>query len=117
MVKCTAAILLSYGGLISLRETKDLASVRMSVSPLDDEEDLNYLIVNIPKWKSEVKMNYQINVAFATGLRKYNVIMHAIRYSKETAKQRIENKGRFSRNMRKQPGVSKKNQLITTDLG
>ena len=25
----------------------------MSVSPLDDEEDLNYLIVNIPKWKSE----------------------------------------------------------------
>ena len=53
MVKCTAAILLSYGGLISLRETKDLASVRMSVSPLDDEEDLNYLIVNIPKWKSE----------------------------------------------------------------
>ena len=26
-------------------------------------------------------MNYQINVAFATGLRKYKIIMHAIRYS------------------------------------
>ena len=40
----------------------------MFQSLLDDEEYLDYLSVNIPKWNQRRKKNFQINVVFGTGL-------------------------------------------------
>ena len=60
---------------------------KMNVSLLDDEEYLNYLSVNIPKWKSEGAKEL-LDKRCVWDWIKYNIRMHAIRYSKEKAKQR-----------------------------
>ena len=60
---------------------------KMNVSLLDDEEYLNYLSVNIPKWKSEGKEEFTDKGSDWDWI-KYNIRMHTIRYSKGNAKQR-----------------------------
>jgi len=59
----------------------------MNVSLLSDEEYLNYLNVNIPKWKSVGERELSDKRCVWDWI-KYNIIMHAIRFSKEKAKQR-----------------------------
>ena len=60
---------------------------KMNVSLLDDEEYLNYLSVNIPKWKSEGEKELS-DKRYVWDWIKYNIRMPAIRYSKEKAIQR-----------------------------
>ena len=61
----------------------------MNVSLLDDEEYLNYLSVNIPKWKSEGGKELSDKQSVWDWI-KYNIRMHSIRFSKEKAKQRSD---------------------------
>jgi len=60
---------------------------KMNVSLLDDDEYLNYQSVNIPKWKSEGEKELSDKRCIWDWI-KYNIRMHAIRYSKVKAKQR-----------------------------
>ena len=60
---------------------------KMNVLLLDDEEYLSYLNVNIPKWKSEGGKELTDKRSVWVWI-KYNIRMHAIRYSKGKAKQR-----------------------------
>ena len=79
-----AAISLSLG---EIGEVKGPGMWKMNVSLLDDEEYLNYLSVNIPKWKSEGERELSDKRSVWDWI-KYNIRMHAIRYSKEKAKQK-----------------------------
>ena len=60
---------------------------KMNVSLLDDEEHLHYLSFNISNWKSEGERELSDRRCVWDWI-KYNIGMHAIRYSKEKAKQR-----------------------------
>ena len=60
---------------------------KMNVSLLDDEEYLNYLSVNISKWKLEGEKELSDKRAVWDWI-KYNIRKHAIKYSKEKTKQR-----------------------------
>ena len=60
---------------------------KVNVSLLDDEEHLNYLSFNITNSKSEGERELSDKRCVWDWI-KYNIGMHAIRYSKEKAKQR-----------------------------
>ena len=79
-----AAISLNLG---EIGEAKEPGRWKMNVMLLDDEEYLNYLSVNVPKWKSEGAKELS-DKRCVWDCIKYNIRMHAIRYSKEKAKQR-----------------------------
>ena len=62
----------------------------------------------MPKLKSEGKNNYQIKVAFGTGLN--TILECTLSYSpREKPNREMTKKGRFKRKMRKLLGVLKKN--------
>ena len=75
---------------------------KMNVSLLDDEEHLNYQSFNIPNWKSEGERELSDKRCVWDWI-KYNIGMHAIRYSKEKAKQRND----------KEKMIRKEKRLIT----
>jgi len=83
-----AAIRLSLG---EIGEAKGPGMWKMNVLLLDDEEYLDYLSVNIPKWKLEGEKELSDKRCFWDWI-KYNIRMHAIGYSKEKAKQRNDKK-------------------------
>ena len=70
-------------------EVKGPGMWKMNASLLDDEEYLNYLNVNIPQWIAEGEKELSDKRCIWDWV-KYNVRMHAIKYSKEKAKQRNE---------------------------
>ena len=59
-----------------------------------------------------VKNNYLISVAIGTGLTTIFIRMRAT--PKKNRSREMTKKGRFNKNMRKLPGVSKKIRNITT---
>ena len=65
-------------------EEKGPCMWKMNVSLLDDEEYLNYLSVNILKWKSDGEKELSDKRCMWDWI-KYDIRMHAIRYSKEKA--------------------------------
>ena len=79
-----AAISLILG---EIGEAKGPGMWKMNVSLLDDEEYLNYLSVNISKWKLEGEKELSDKRAVWDWI-KYNIRKHAIKYSKEKTKQR-----------------------------
>jgi len=79
-----AAIRLNLG---KIGEAKGPDMWKMNVLLLNDEEYLDYLSVNIPKWKSEGEKELSDKCCIWDWI-KYNIRMHAIRYSKEKAKKR-----------------------------
>ena len=81
-----AAISLVLG---EIREVKGPGMWKMNASLLDDEEYLNYLNVNIPQWIAEGEKELSDKRCVWDWV-KYNIRMHAIKYSKEKAKQRNE---------------------------
>ncbi|KAL9983202.1 hypothetical protein ACROYT_G005340 [Oculina patagonica] len=81
-----AAISLILG---KVGEIKGPGMWKMNVTLLDDEEYLNYLSVNIPKWKSEGEKELS-NKRSVWDWIKYNIRKHNIKYSKDKAKQRID---------------------------
>ncbi|KAL9968770.1 hypothetical protein ACROYT_G020892 [Oculina patagonica] len=81
-----AAISLILG---KVGEVKGPGMWKMNVTLLDDEEYLNYLSVNIPKWKSEGEKELS-NKRSVWDWIKYNIRKHNIKYSKDKAKQRID---------------------------
>jgi len=71
--------------LVEIGEAKGPGMWKMNVSLLDDEQYLNYLSVNIPKWKSEREKELSDKRCVWDWI-KYNIRMHAIRYAKEILK-------------------------------
>ena len=71
-------------------EVKGPGMWKLNVSLLDDEDYLKDLEQNLPKWNQEGEKLLDIKLSFWDWF-KYNIRMHAIRFSKETAKQRNEN--------------------------
>ena len=67
---------------------------KMNASLLDDEEYLKYLGANIPRWTSEGE-NQLSDKRCVWDWVKYNIRMHAIKYSKEKAKKRNQKENLF----------------------
>ena len=81
-----AAITLALG---EIGEIKGPGIWKMNVSLLDDENYLNQLRINIPKWKLEGKSELSDKRCVWDWI-KYNIRSHAISYSKDKAKLRNE---------------------------
>lgn len=82
-----AAITLALG---EIGEMKGPGIWKMNVSLLDDENYLNQLRINIPKWKLDGENELSDNRSVWDCI-KYNIRSHAISYSKQKAKHRNEN--------------------------
>ena len=79
-----AAIILTLGGI---GEVRGPGMWKMNVSILDDEQYLDSLRVNFPKWKAQGEKDLS-DTRLAWNWIKYNIRKHAIDYSREKGRQR-----------------------------
>ena len=98
-----AAITLALG---EIGEMKGPGIWKMNVSLLDDENCLNQLTINIPKWKLEGE-NELSDKRSVWDWIKYNIRSHAIATPKRKLNLEMRMSGRSNKNLKKLPGCLK----------
>ena len=91
-----AAITLALG---DIGEIKGPGIWKMNVSLLEDENYLEQLRINIPKWKQEGEIDLSDKRCVWDWI-KYNIRLHAISYSKEKAKLKYEKEQRIQQELK-----------------
>ena len=84
--------------LRNIGEIKGPGIWKMNVSLLDDENYLEQLRINIPKWKQE-RENELSDKRCVWDCIKYNIRLHAISYPKVKSKLRYEKEQRIQREL------------------
>ena len=84
--------------LRNIGEIKGPGIWKMNVSLLDDENYLEQLRINIPKWKQE-RENELSDKRCVWDWIKYNIRLHAISYPKVKSKLRYEKEQRIQREL------------------
>ena len=91
-----AAITLALG---DIGEIKGPGIWKMNVSLLEDENYLEQLRINIPKWKQEGEIDLSDKRCVWDWI-KYNIRLHAISYSKEKAKLKYKKEQRIQQELK-----------------
>ena len=85
--------------LADIGEIKGPGIWKMNVSLLEDENYLEQLRINIPKWKQEGEIDLSDKRCVWDWI-KYNIRLHAISYSKEKAKLKYEKEQRIQQELK-----------------